>query len=428
MSEMTPNNGIDDAFFAEDGTLVNTSWGLEEQRRQEQEQRLEQKREAEDRKKQASRALAIEDKKISYHEQVERQRAHERKRARWMSMPGWVRSMPHTPLSAPPTMGRKNKAKYALTGKVELCEEEKTQRIADLKRLDLAMKSHESIHRNFVSPQTVGVVTVVPLVEGVGATTLVDAMMCSFAASRGDLGAYAAVDFSDERSTFSKHFSSKTHSGITLKHTLGGLYEGKLNGLTVTETFPSIGKYRFALSNPSVGPRRASIGAKDIALMYQFLQHSSGLAWFDVSAPTDMLNEKVMSVCAYFSDVTIFVLPLSSSAPDKLREALLSISQMFDDEDQEAWVKFLSSVIVVATGPTPKTRTPEGLSMMSKVVDVSIDGIGIDHERGFVIPFDEAFSVAPVQWEKARFAASHSVRSICGAVMDTMSGQHTSLN
>lgn len=422
-------------YYNDDGTLAETSWSLRRKKEEEQQKKLEEERLNRERLAQASREFAIQDRKINFQEQREVILEQERRRKHWESMPQWIKAMPRPSLDDPPTIGKKEKLIYKLKKQVVLTDEEKAQRIAQLKKVAMAMDDHDKINKPFLHNHEMAIVSVIPLAQGVGATMLSVALSCVFSLSRQDYGSYGVVNARSTSSGFDRFFSRFYQSDmLKMLHVTNSLLEGRVVNVGMWDVFRAWAGSRYFLANAPVNPtgKVPQLVPKALLKLRDFVKNTSaGVAFFDLAPMhTDESAEKLASVSAVVSDVTIFVVPASSKAPAMMADALSKIAKNLPNSDagNALYRNVVSNAVIVLSAPTKETRTKEIMTELNGIARACATETGCDENRVFVIPFDEELAKAPFAWAQVGFAAAHVVRTIAATIVDTMrSGKHLSI-
>lgn len=400
----------EDAFFDEDGNLINTAWGQEEDKRQAKLEAEEAEKSRVEAKREASRHMAVEEQRMQTDSKAEQIRRRRALRDEWTLMPKWIKSMPRVPMSAPPTEGRLEKMRYSVTGKVTLTEDERKRREAALARLQAAMDSHRKIHRAFPPGTPMSPVTVISLSPGVGGSMLTRAMSKALVLSRGDYGTYAAVDLARAGSNLSRWYSGGEKERATLRHVLAQSQNPQLANLRVGDLFPPGGSGEHYLSNSADVYRRATPNTLDALFLYKFMKSTPGIGFFDC----DEDNMEALTAAASMSTSVVFVLPLSREAPTLLSDMVNNMREEFGHVADEA----LSRSIVVVSGSKPQAATKKGMATMKALGESAAQKAGLSDQRVVVIPFDKALATPPLRWERVGFPAAHAIRTICGILVE----------
>lgn len=132
-------------YFDEDGNLISTSWKKEEEEKQRKKQQEEEEKRRGKLRKEIKRRAAMDNSRDKFLEEHERKQRERSIKEEWMELPQWIKKMPRTSLSEPPTEGSFNMMKYKMTGKVQLTEEEEKRRKKQLKKVKLAMDMHRKL-------------------------------------------------------------------------------------------------------------------------------------------------------------------------------------------------------------------------------------------------------------------------------------------
>lgn len=405
---------FDDDFFDDDGNLVETSWSRKARLEAEKNKKIQNSKEYKDNLKEANRRIAIED-RIS---QIEKQREIDRRKRKlkeeWMTMPKWVKSLPVTPLSAPPTEGKKEKALYALTKKVTLTDEERAKRETQAKRLKMAISDYNNIHREFPQGTPMVPVTVISLKEKSGGTTLSRCLSAITHQSRGDLGEVAVLDFSGPDSSLTHLYGSlgkgNPRKKVIMYHivrTLSYLLETKPN---LIDIFPTSDRGEFYLDNISAPEKRVKIDIKEVIDLYKLVRPTSGICYFDC----DTSNIRALITSAIISHTVIFVVPLDKKTSSNMGALLEEMKESMKPEDYQ---EMLDNALIVFSASHSKMMYKENVAKIRKFVT------GIKDKYGFkqdvkIIPFDPALKNLPFNIDRVKFSTGHVLREIVSYIID----------
>ena len=400
---------IDD-FFDEDGNIIETSWGIEEKKRkQAQQQRIEE--EEHNRKiREANRRISIDEENARI---AEKRLAAKKKRLthdEWMSMPVWVKSMPRTPLNAPPTEGRKEKLVYSMTGKVTLTESERKRRKVQANRLLTAMDDHRKLSQD-INTNDIIPVSIVSLSQGAGGTMLTSMLSKVMHMSRPMGEIQFSVDFGPRGNKFSDYFGSEQLRAVFMNNIINFINDDTVGGYTVSELIPSVNSSEYYLPNhPSVS-RYVAPEITHAAGIYRWARHTNGFMFFDC----DSDNTDATAACLMLSLSVVIVVPPSNDALSLLDDFYNSVSLLLGDD---AMRKIMSRAIIVVSGDRPALGVKSGVEQMRKLVYSVAQKIGSKSTRGFVIPFDRGLQSTPLDESGLLFHTMHITRLIGGTIVD----------
>lgn len=404
---------MDERFFDEDGNLVSTSWGQEQEKEDKENARRKAEQDHIEALKSVNRTVAIEEKKSQIEREMERSRELKEKRREWMTLPAWIKSMPRTPLTDPPTEGKKAKLIYNFTGKVQLTDEEKARRIRDLKMLKVAIDDHRKIHQVYddISMLTV---PIIPLYKGVGATTLTRYLSRAALMSRGDMGVVAAIDLGDRNSRMEDWFPEATTNTMFLRHVLMSAKNNeKIFDVRISEIFPRIGRSgEYYLCNHKSAEKRMDVKIKDLDNLYRYLRGSTGITFIDC----DGKNKPIVFGSYMLAMSRILVVSASLDAPDIVDKFTKNAMKVF--REPELFEAALKSTSIIIAGH--KTSDVGGVSTKEDVqviINRIIESTGINRDRIFFMPVIREMMAPPMKWNNLKFPEAHLLRKIVGAAV-----------
>lgn len=406
----------DEDFFDEDGNLVNTSWQLDQQ----QAEAVEEKKRAQEEKmsvmRETNRRLAVDNRLADFEKSVSESQHRRHIREQWMALPTWIKKMPRTPLTAPPTEGRKEKIKYSMTGKVSLTEAERGRRIRNLKRVQVAIKDYETIHRPFPEGASMVPVAVVPLFPGVGSTMISRGISRAFAENRLDYGISAVVDLGGGDNRLPAWYEKVGRKAVMMKSILRLIrdYTGPLPHMN--ETFQRGGEGEYLLENHPAPERRIDPGIEDVVDIYRYMRPTKGVGIFDC----DSQDKDSMLASVALAKTRIFVLPIAADAHKKLAALFEEIRESVGEDRYQ---KIVDNSVLVISGLTPSTGTEKGKRILSQILSKSADTVGIDPDRTILIPHDKALDDPPLAWDSLKFSTAHTFRWLAGRIVSDVVGE-----
>lgn len=410
-------------FFDENGELFETQWEKEKRLQREKEEAKEQKKEHRKKLQEVNRRIGIDDQLAQYQEDTERKLRNRQKRNEYMNMPQWVKDLPRTPMSAPPTEGTKEMMRYKLTKKVTLTDAEANRRKVENARVKSSMELYKRISQEI--PNQTTSVSIISIQPGFGSTTLTTGLSLALSESRMQKGPTISIDLGPEDNTMDNWFFKPNKSrSIGVKNIVNQVIrdnENALQSIGSTEILPAYSKGNFYLINDK-GKKREEFKTntvKKIANLYQYIVDTTpnhGVILFDCD-PENM--ELVLTTLA-LTTTHIFLIPANSKADVLLIDFFNKISEVFTN--QEEIDRILDNSLVVLVGRSPKMTGKEASIAMKSLAEKSAKSVGIDGDRAFVVPFDRALAKPPMKWSQVSFATKHMLRNICAVIVEDAVG------
>lgn len=410
-------------FFDENGELVETQWEREQRLQREKDEAREQKREHRKQLQEVNRRIGIDDQLAKYQEDAERKLQNRQKRDEYMNMPQWVKDLPRTPMSAPPTEGTKEMMRYKLTKKVTLTKSEENRRKVENARVKSSMDLYRRISQN-IPNKTTGV-SIISIQPGFGSTALTAGLSMAISESRMQKGPTISVDFGAENSTMNQWFFKPNASRkVGVKNIVNQVIrdnENALQSIGCTEILPAYSKGNFYLINDK-GKKREEFQnntVKKIANLYRYIVDTTpnhGVMLFDC----DPENTELVLTTLALTTTHIFLIPANSKADVLLIDFFNKISEVFTN--QEEMDTILDNSMVVLVGRTPKMSGKDASMAMKSLAVKAAQSVGIDENRAMVVPFDKAFVNPPMKWSQVSFATKHMLRGICANIVEDAIG------
>mgnify|MGYP002713378941 CR=1 FL=1 len=410
-------------FFDENGELVETQWEKEQRLQREQEEARERKKQHRKDLQEVNRRIGIDDQIAKYQEDTERKLENRRKREEYMNMPQWIKDLPRTPMTAPPTEGTKEMMRYKLTKKVTLTESEERKRRVENARVKSSMELYKKISQEI--PHQTTSVSVISIQPGFGSTSLTAGLSLALSESRMHKGPTFSIDLGSENNDMEKWFfkPNKSHT-IGVKNIVNQVTrdnENALKDIGSTEILPAYSKGNFYLINDK-GKKREDFKnntIRKVARLHQYIVDTTpnhGVILFDC----DPMNMELVLTSLALTTTHIFLIPANSKADVLLIDFFNKISDVFTN--QEEIDKILDNSIVVLVGRSPKMAGKEASIAMKSLVVKSAKSVGIDEDRTFVIPFDKSLTKPPIKWSQVSFVTKHMLRSICAVIVEDAVG------
>lgn len=421
---MAKKKYTDEDFFDDEGNLVDTAWSLKQKEEEAKQERIRAEKERRESLRKTNRQFAIDQRLAKFEKDVEKNNQTRRLREDWLKLPKWIRSMPRTPLTAPPTQGFSNIMRHNLTGKVVLTDEERSQRERDLQKMKTAIYDYTTIHRSLPNGHPCVCVAVVPLGHEVGATMISRAISASFAENRADLGVSSVISLGVGRTMLSSWYDQTIRRQVMLKSVLNLIRGDNEMNVTMTDVFLIGGEGEFLLENHQAAERRVDPSFEDVIDLYRFCKDVDGVLLFDCDASDQDSIEGALAIC----HTPIFVLPMARDASDRLSEALSRVKQNLDDA---SFQELLDHSIIVISGVNTKLQGKEATQAMKKLAYKVASENGILKSNIIVIPFTKALHRVPLAWDKLPFDIAHQFRSIAGMIVSNIVGKvkpNTSIN
>jgi len=411
-------------FFDENGELVETQWEKEKRIQREKEEALEKKREHRKKLQEVNRRIGIDDQVAKYQEDSERRLKNRKKRDEYMNMPQWIKDLPRTPLSAPPTEGTKEMMRYKLTKKVTLTESEENRRKVENSRVKSSMDLYKRISQEIPYQSTS--VSIISIQPGFGSTSLTSGLSMAMSESRMQKGPTISIDLGSEDNDLNQWFFKPNSSRkVGVKNIVNQVIRDNGNALQSigsTEVLPSYSKGNFYLVNDK-GKKREEFQentVKKIANLYKYIVDTTpnhGVILFDC----DPSNMELIITSLALTTTHIFLIPANSKADVLLIDFFNKISEVFTN--QEEIDNILDNSMVVLVGRTPKMSGKEATIAMKSLAAKSAKAVGIEEDRAMVIPFDRAFVEPPLKWGRVSFATKHMLRGICANIVEDAIGK-----
>lgn len=410
-------------FFDENGELVETQWEKEQRLQREKEEAKEQKREHRKHLQEVNRRIGIDDQLAKYQEDAERRLQNRQKRDEYMNMPQWVKDLPRTPMSAPPTEGTKEMMRYKLTKKVTLTKSEENRRKVENARVKSSMDLYRRISQDI--PNQTTSVSVISIQPGFGSTTLTAGLSMAMSESRMQKGPTISIDLGPENNTMDQWFFKPNSSRkVGVKNIVNQVIrdnENALQSIGSTEILPAYSKGNFYLVNDK-GKKREDFQnntVKKIANLYRYIIDTTpnhGAVLFDC----DPDNAELILTALALTTTHIFLIPANSKADVLLIDFFNKISEVFTN--QEEMDAILDNSMVVLVGRNPKMSGKDASMAMKSLAVKSAQAVGIDKDRAMVVPFDKAFVKPPMKWSQVSFATKHMLRCICANIVEDAIG------
>lgn len=412
---------MEDKFFNSDGELITTSWAEKER---EKKRSLDKRNEEMERRQELRRLKDFsedEKKRIKLEHSHEKITSERRNRNMWLNMPQWVKSLPRTLLSEPPTEGAWNKLVYSSTKKVKLTDNERRKRVSQLKLVEESMDIYNRTHQYLPSSKKTAFVTVVPVMSGSGSSVTVRCLSKAMSESRRDIDLSMSLDFGEAGNDLISWFRGAIESSSLSMRTLlnfiaqeeakGASESGRVS-LTPADTFTPAGAGEVVLPNRNPLKSRAIIGVEQVVSLSEFSSHSPGICFYDC----DPNNKSSFAASVAYSSVNIFVLPISSKAPEELERLINIIREINPDNYREA----LEHSILIVSGLNEKFNEKEGRDITRKVINACSEKVGIPIDRCFSVPYDKALASPPVKWEHISLLTAHQYRKICAMIIESI--------
>lgn len=400
-----------DEFFDEEGNLISTSWKKEEEAEERKQQALEEQKQKQKQLKELKRRKMMDDSQDKFFEEHERKKRERSIKEEWMELPRWIKTMPRTSLSEPPTEGSWNIMRYKMTGKVILTEEEEARRKKSLSRVKMAIDSHKRISRDIPLENTVYIPVIGFSDEGdVGSTVVTRCIMQALSDSRPAIDNLTAVDFGDKSSDFSAWFSHGNEQYVFLKTVMDWIR-------TSDETFdrgmfPTVtgGRQSF-ISNRSGGKSRVDVTIDTVAQIYSSLNTGRGF----LIADHDLREPEGVLAGATLASTPIFVIPVEKEAASNISRMLGILEQSVSYERFET---IKSRIVLVANSVSSDFADPKSREVINKFLFSVAKECGLSTDRIINIPYDPGLKAKPLQWGKVAFPTQHMIRAICGFIID----------
>lgn len=400
-----------DEFFDEEGNLKSTAWKKEAEAEERKSQALKEEAEKKRQIEKLKRRKLMDDSQDRFFAEHEKKQRERSIKEEWMELPRWIKSMPRTSLSEPPTEGSWNIMRYKMTGKVVLTEAEEKRRKKMLSRVKMAIDSHKKIAQNIALDNTVYIPVVGFGEDGhVGSTTLTRCIMQALNDSRPSIDNLTAIDFGGKESDFSSWFVQGNDQYVFLKNVMDWINNKDMpfdRGM-----FPTVGgSNQFFISNRSGGKSRKKVTIDTVAQMYSSLNIGRGfiIADHDIREPQGLLAGLALS------SSPVFVVPIEKNADSNVSKMLDVLKESVSSQKYEEVKK---RAILVASCTTSDLSSAKARKVVGDfLVSVSHE-CGLNPDRVITIPYDPGLTVKPLQWSKVSFSTQHMVRKICGYIVD----------
>lgn len=400
-------------FFDENGNLVMTQKDIdrmeEERRRKEEEEELQRKKELIS----LNKDIELDKRSQEIAEKYRNKKKREETLKKWSQMPEWLRRIKVTPMSSPPTEGKKEMLLYKLTKKVELTDDERARRVKQAKTLAQALDDHNKIHQELPNGTPLSPVTVVSVSHGTGGSTLTRALSAAMQMSRYDLGNSFSVDMSSSDSVFTKLFA-KTPARMTLRIFLNVVKTGKYMTADPTTFIPSSDAHprEHFLDNIDDISRRVEPGISDVIESYRYLQDQEGFIFFDC----DYKNIDAVMGSMLLSNSVVFVVEPIEDNVNIVKDIVERYRDFVDNDPQP--MEVVNNIRLVFMASDKRFMTKDNIMALKKLLAKMAGSLSIDSDKTYLVPYDKALSVHPVQFDKCRTYTSHIIRSIAGGIVD----------
>lgn len=407
------SNFDNDQFFDEDGNLIQTAWGLKAEQEEEEERKRNEEQEKLRKRKELNRRAAIDNSQAEFMDQHEKALKKRKIREEWMTLPSWIKKMPRTPLSAPPTYGNKEMFLTKITGKTHLSDKERKERTKNLTRVKMSVSVYHAIHRN-LAVDKLDPVMIMSMGEDAGGTMVTRGVSAALFESRGDLGTVVSMDFSPAGSKFDEWFGLSSNNFVSMK-TVHRWFTTQENHLGV-ESIPTNNGVEYHLSNRPEKNKRLPLDISAVVDMYKAIINEKGFMLMDC----DRREQEIAAVAATLSVTPVFVVPINKSAITEINTFFDNLRAMGASEEKISELK--TNAIIVASSVVPEMSSSQGRdaikSFLGKVAEeCGIDG-GKDDERLIHLYYDKGLQEKPMRWKNLGFLAKHSFRSIAALIVD----------
>ena len=400
-----------DEFFDDEGNLKSTAWKKEEEAKQRKQQALQEEAEKKRKIKELKRRKLMDDSQDKFFAEHERKQKERSIKEEWMELPRWIKSMPRTSLSEPPTEGSWNIMRYKMTGKVVLTEAEEQRRKKMLSRVKMAIDSHKKIAQKIPLDSNAYIPVVGFSDDGyVGSTTLTRCIMQALNDSRPVIDNLTAVDFGGKDSDFSAWFTHGNEQYVFLKNVMDWINSKDTpfdRGM-----FPTVsGSNQSFISNRSGGKSRKEITIDTVAQLYSSLDTGRGfiIGDHDIREPQGVLAGITLA------STPIFVVPIEKKAAQTISRMLNILENSVSPQRFE---DIKSRAVLVTNCTSPELSDPKAREIVNKFLYSVAQECDLNTERIVNIPYDPGLSVQPLKWNKVSFSTQHMVRTICGFIVD----------
>lgn len=407
-------------FFDENGELVETQWEREQRLQREAEEAADRKRAHRQQLHEVNRRIGIDEQLAEYYETTERKMENRKKRDEYMNMPKWIKELPRTPMSDPPTEGTKEMMKYKLTKKVTLTENEANRRKSQNSRLISSMDLYRRISRQI--PNETTSVSIISIQPGFGSTSLTAGLSMALSESRMHHGVTFSVDLGGKNNAFGTWFFKPNQSRrVNVKNIVNQVTRegyGALRGIGSTEIFPSYEKGNSYLVNEQ-GKKREEFHSNTIQKLVGLqkyvvdtTQTNKGVILYDC----DPENQELVLTALALTTTHVFLIPANSRADVLFIDFFNKIREVFTSQDEIDHI--LDNSIIVLVGRNQKMSGKKASVAMKQLTEKVASSVGIEKDRTFVVPFDPAMTKPPMEWNRVGFATKHMLRSIAACIVD----------
>ena len=404
--------GSYDQFFDEDGNILTTQRDIDMLKKQEEQA----KKDAEEAQKKEVRSLerdlAMDKKSQELSDLYEKDKQRQREQEEWMRLPEWIKMIKTIPLDDPPTEGKKEKLLYTLTKRVELTDNERKRREKMIHLRDQAIDDHEKITRELPENSPLCPVTVISTSRGAGGSSITRCISDALQMSREGGSACVSIDLSGADSELFSFFRN-TPPRMNMRNFLRSyLTEHRNVPPAVILPKSETNQQEFFLENSDSVSRRMEPSVKDVANIYSALRDMEGFILFDC----DTQNMGATCTAMLLSNTIVF-------AVDPLQESMDNVTKTINEykkfvENKTHAMNVLNHVLIVLTAQDKRLMTRDNLVTIKKMLNNVCDTLGMDHDRGHIIPYDKALSVHPFSIRGARLSTAHRIRSIVSIIVN----------
>lgn len=403
-------------YLDENGNIIETSW---ERKQREQELREAKKRAALEEKRKAKefeRISKIDQNNIEYGNIIEDKKRKRQLREKRIGLPAWIKEMPVTPLSAPPTQGKMNKARYKATKKVVLTTEEHNQRVKNLRRVKESTEIYKDIAQKL--PRSINSIAIVPLGSGSGSTVLTRALSEAIHESRKNLatsqdkkiGNVFVVDCAREKNDLIRWYGNKKTIYSYLYSFFNYINEKGSYPPSIEFVFPEGAEGQYFLKNSPDKNAFVELTIGKMTQLIEYVEMNRGTAIYEC----DPNNQESTFAAVLAAQYVIFVAPVSNKTPDKIGEFARTLSAIEPDRAEE----IMRNSSVVTMGTNKSFNTKKGLGIIKKIHQACAASSHIDDDRFFYVPFDAAMSSPPLKWKSVSYVTKTRIRKIAAQVFN----------
>lgn len=395
--------------------MVDTAWQREERIKKQQEEERQENERRRAQQKELLRIQKIDQEQDNFIRAVQRTRQVRANKDVWSRQPDWVKSLPLTPMTAPPTQGRKQKILYSMTGKVTLTDEERAHRVAQQKKVLQSMNLYGEIHRKLPGSVPQAIVPVIPLGRSCGTTTTVRMIVRALSESRYDLDTTAAIDFAGQGSSLSSWFGGSQQ--YTMRSLFNFINRDVAGVLGISEVFAPGRKGEYFLENLEEKKKRKEVDIDDVYTLLSYIRPSGGTVIIDCDYAEDGVN----LTSALLSQQVIFLSPPDSQSEEELRRVTQMFRNVFGDEDYK---KLMEKSKIVTPGVVPDINTKKGIRVVSGMQQKLCETAGIPGENKFIIPYDKHVELPPLHWTKIQEKTRTALRQIAAHIISSVVGPY----